>query len=95
MFTLGPNEIIVIGVLIALLFGASKLPKLARSLGKASGEFRKAQLQAEIELREYERQLKQGKQPDRVKLEKIAKDLGIDPEGKDDDDIISEIKSKL
>jgi len=95
MFTLGPNEIIVIGVLIALLFGASKLPKLARSLGKASGEFRKAQLQAEIELREYERQLKQGKQPDRVKLEKIAKDLGIDPEDKDDDDIISEIKSKL
>lgn len=37
---LGPDAAIVLLVL-ALLFGGSQLPKLARSLGSASHEFRK------------------------------------------------------
>ena len=45
MFTadiLGPDLIIVIVVgVIVLLFGGSKLPKLARGLGSASHEFKK------------------------------------------------------
>ncbi len=36
----GPDILIVLAV-IALLFGGSQLPKLARSLGSASHEFRK------------------------------------------------------
>lgn len=36
----GPEMLIVLAVLL-LLFGTSKLPKLARSLGSAQGEFRK------------------------------------------------------
>ena len=36
---IGPDLLIVIAVL-ALLFGSSQLPKLARSLGRASKEFR-------------------------------------------------------
>ncbi len=38
---LGPTEIILILVVILLLFGAKKLPELARSLGKSSKEFKK------------------------------------------------------
>jgi sec-independent protein translocase protein TatA len=39
---IGPDGIIIIVVLvIVLLFGGSKLPKLARGLGSASHEFRK------------------------------------------------------
>jgi sec-independent protein translocase protein TatA len=39
---LGTDGLIVIGaVVVVLLFGSSKLPKLARSLGGASHEFRK------------------------------------------------------
>jgi sec-independent protein translocase protein TatA len=39
---LGPDGIIVIvAVVVVLLFGGSKLPKLARGLGSASHEFRK------------------------------------------------------
>lgn len=39
---LGPDVIIVIVVaVIVLLFGGSKLPKLARGLGSASHEFKK------------------------------------------------------
>lgn len=37
----GGTELIVILVIVALLFGGSKLPKLARSLGSAKGEFEK------------------------------------------------------
>jgi sec-independent protein translocase protein TatA len=38
----GPDLIVVIVVLaVLLLFGGSKLPKLARSVGSASSEFRK------------------------------------------------------
>ena len=38
----GPDTIIIIvAVVIVLLFGGTKLPKLARGLGSASHEFRK------------------------------------------------------
>ena len=38
----GPDVLIVIAVaVVVLLFGGSKLPKLARGLGSASHEFRK------------------------------------------------------
>jgi sec-independent protein translocase protein TatA len=37
---LGPDLLIILAI-VALLFGSSQLPKLARSLGQASHEFRK------------------------------------------------------
>jgi sec-independent protein translocase protein TatA len=37
----GP-ELIIVFVLILLLFGAKKLPELARGIGKSLGEFKKA-----------------------------------------------------
>lgn len=39
---LSTTEILVIVVLVLLLFGAKKIPELARSLGRASYEFKKA-----------------------------------------------------
>jgi sec-independent protein translocase protein TatA len=39
---LGPTEIIVILVLLLLLFGAKRLPELARGLGQGIREFRKS-----------------------------------------------------
>jgi sec-independent protein translocase protein TatA len=38
---LGPTELIIILAIILLLFGARKLPGLARSLGKSSKEFKR------------------------------------------------------
>ncbi|MCU0309870.1 MAG: twin-arginine translocase TatA/TatE family subunit [Acidimicrobiales bacterium] len=38
---LGAPEILIGLLVIALLFGGAKLPKLARSLGSAKGEFEK------------------------------------------------------
>jgi sec-independent protein translocase protein TatA len=37
---IGPEWLVVIGIVV-LLFGAKKLPELARSMGKASSEFKK------------------------------------------------------
>ena len=36
----GPTELIIVLVIILLLFGSTRLPKLARSLGQASKEFK-------------------------------------------------------
>ena len=41
MPTLGAPELIIILVIVMLVFGGSRLPKLARSLGESSKEFRK------------------------------------------------------
>ena len=38
---LGPMEIILILLIVLLLFGAKKLPELARGIGQAAREFRK------------------------------------------------------
>lgn len=37
----GTNEIIVIALVVLVLFGASAIPKFARSLGRAKKEFEK------------------------------------------------------
>ena len=40
MAGLGAPELIIILVVVLLLFGSTRLPKLARSLGQASREFK-------------------------------------------------------
>lgn len=38
---LGAPELLIILVIVLLVFGGTKLPKLARSLGQAQNEFKK------------------------------------------------------
>ena len=40
---LGIPELLIVLAVVLLLFGSTKLPKLARSLGEASKEFRNSQ----------------------------------------------------
>jgi len=37
---LGPPELLILLIIVLVLFGGAKLPKLARSLGQAQREFR-------------------------------------------------------
>ena len=47
---IGSTELIAILLAALFLFGPNKLPELARSLGSAIGEFKKAQRASEMEL---------------------------------------------
>lgn len=65
--SLGGQEIIVIFLIVLLLFGAKKLPELARGIGKSMGEFKKARedFEREITRSETETRVKDapGKEP--------------------------------
>ena len=45
----GPWQILICVIIIALLFGAKKIPEIARSLGKAKGEFKKGLAEGEAD----------------------------------------------
>lgn len=47
--SLGPTELIIALVIILLLFGAKKVPELARGLGSGVREFRAGTREGEIE----------------------------------------------
>jgi len=50
----GINEILIILVLAGIfIFGAKKIPELAKTLGKAKGEFEKGKIEAERELNDF------------------------------------------
>ena len=51
---IGWQEILVILILVLIVFGAKKIPELARSLGRASYEFKKAKEDLVKETRELQ-----------------------------------------
>ena len=52
MFRFGTMELLLILLIVLLLFGASRLPEIARSLAKAFKEFKKAGREVKEELSE-------------------------------------------
>jgi sec-independent protein translocase protein TatA len=52
LFNLGGTEIILVLALVLILFGAKKLPELARGLGTGIKEFKKAVGNASEEMRQ-------------------------------------------
>lgn len=51
LFDMTPGTILLVLAVIILLFGGSKLPELARGLGKARREFKRASDEVEDEVR--------------------------------------------
>ncbi len=89
ILSLFPNEFIIIGIIaVVLLFGATKLPSLARSIGRSAGEYKKGRQEIEKELEQG------GGDEDREKLENAAKALGIDPIGKSIGELKDEIRQR-
>jgi sec-independent protein translocase protein TatA len=48
-------QVLIVIAIIAILFGAKKIPELARSIGKAKGEFKKGLVEGEKEMDETEK----------------------------------------
>lgn len=46
MSGLGATELLIVLVVVLLLFGSTRLPKLARSIGSAKREFEHAQVES-------------------------------------------------
>jgi len=92
---IGTPEIIAIVIVVILLFGANKIPELARSLGKAAGEFKKGKNDLEAELSDIGKPVK-GKSQENTssKIKTMAQDLGIATEGKSDEQLLEEIQKK-
>ena len=89
----GQEWIILIVIVVVLLFGAKKIPELARSVGRARGEFEKGKVETEEEIRKGRENAK--KQPEREKLENAATSLGIPIEGKSDEELREEVRKAL
>lgn len=79
----GAEWIIIAAIIIALIFGFKKIPELARSFGRASGEFQKAK----IEMRKEVERVKNTDTSERDKLESIADKLGIDHTNKSNEEL--------
>ena len=56
--TPGPSEWMLILIIVLVLFGAKKLPELARSLGQSMNEFRKAREEFDKELQQAGQDIK-------------------------------------
>jgi sec-independent protein translocase protein TatA len=54
MFGLGAQELLLILLVILLLFGAKRIPEIARGLGKGMSEFKKAMHETQNELTKSE-----------------------------------------
>lgn len=52
-FIAGQEWIIIVVVAIVLIFGAKKIPELAKTFGRARGEFEKGKIEGEKELKDF------------------------------------------
>jgi sec-independent protein translocase protein TatA len=52
-FIAGQEWIFVIIIVVVLIFGAKKIPELAKTFGKAKGEFEKGKIEGEKELKDF------------------------------------------
>jgi sec-independent protein translocase protein TatA len=55
---IGAPELVIILVILLLLFGAKRLPEMARSIGKSTKEFKKGMTEAATEEEEEEEEEK-------------------------------------
>ncbi|MEX1062683.1 MAG: twin-arginine translocase TatA/TatE family subunit [Balneolaceae bacterium] len=70
MGSFGGLEWIVIGLAVLLLFGAKRIPELARGLGQGIKEFRKAS-------DDIKREIEEGKTPEETKKEQTVKEQPV------------------
>ncbi len=89
---LGTQEIVLILAILLLVFGPTKLPKIARELGKAWQEFNKASSSTFETLSSVDETVTENAQKP---LLDVAKKLDLDVEGKTEKQLGEEILAKV
>lgn len=95
---LGSEWIIIIFVALIALLGTNRMPELTKKLGKAVGEYNKTKTEIQNQLAGITNtnlNITGPVQSEREKMEFIAKTLGIDSEGKTDEELKKIISSKM
>ena len=88
---LGMQEIVLILVIILIVFGPKKLPEMAKELGKAYQEFRKAS----ATITDATSSLWKDIENEENSVISIAKNLDLDTEEKSVKQLIQEIEKKI
>ena len=52
-FVAGAEWVWIIVIVVVLIFGAKKIPELAKTLGKAKGDYEKGRIESEKDLKEF------------------------------------------
>ena len=61
IFGMGPQEILVVALIILVLFGGRKIPELMRGLGQGIREFNNAKANIESEVKDSMKELEEKK----------------------------------
>lgn len=99
-------EILLILVIVLLLFGPDKIPELARSVGIAIAEFKKAQRAAQLSdsfdmsgFDKYNRESEEKKKAEEKalfeKIKQIAEEAGIPTAGRSMEELIALISAQM
>ena len=56
MFGIGSQELLIVFLVVLLLFGADRIPELARAMGKSIRDFKRAAGEIESEIQDVARQ---------------------------------------
>ncbi len=94
----GSEWIIIVFAALVLILGTNKLPEAAKKFGKAMNEYKKAKDGIQDQMKDFSNENLKIDGPvesERQKLEMIAKNLGVDPKNKSDDDLRNLISSKI
>jgi twin arginine-targeting protein translocase, TatA/E family len=92
-----PWEWLIVGVVVLILFGSSKkIPELARSLGRASGEFKKGQTDIQTEIKKSMAEpTPSAADPETEKVFTLAQSMGVETAGKNTAEVKNELAEKL
>lgn len=96
MGLIGLPEMILIVAVAIFFFGPDKIPELARSLGKATGEFKRAQMASEQEIKKLNEPNKLNPLDEKdTKIYNLAIEMGIDVNNKTSEQLVEEIRLKM
>ena len=91
MAGIGGQELLLILVVFFIFFGAKELPKLARAMGQAKGEFHQGLADVKDAGANTEDDLDRGGKTEAAALTEIAEDSDVEIEGKTPDEVTDEI----